>query len=328
MRIAIVRLSALGDIINSAFILPFIKEQYPQSSIDWICEEVFAPILANNPYLDNIHTVSLKKDRSISGIKKTIKKLKNLAPYDMVLDLQGLIKSSLVAKYLGPVRYGFDKHSIREPLASWFYQHKTSIPYSENSLYRTAYICNDVFKTAITKQMLGELQPSLYYEENDNVKPLLKADNNIIFIVGSSQPYKNYPVENIIEAIQLLGCHTILIWGSIQEKEAAQKIHDVCSNTTLAPRLAFNDLIQIIDKSDLVIGNDTGPTHIAWAMKKKSITLFGATPASKMMWQTDINIAIESESEINTLKINKSDFSIADIPAHEVVTLAQRLLNV
>ncbi len=328
MRIAIVRLSALGDIINSAFILPFLHEKHPDAQIDWICEEVFSPILLNNPYLHAVHTVNLKKDRSFSGIKNTIKKLKALGPYDKVIDLQGLIKSSLVAKYLGKQRYGFNKHSIREPLAAWFYQHHTDIAYSENSIWRTATLINDVFDTNITQESLSALKPSLFYKKSEHISKVLQDKNNIAFIVGSSQAYKNYPIHQVIKVITQLPAHVILVWGSNKEYQDAKIIHEACSNTTLCEKLSLPQLIDLIDCCDLTIGNDTGPTHIAWALGKKSITMFGATSASKMMWQSEKNIAIESDSFKNILKINKEDFSIADISPDTIVQAAKGLLDV
>jgi len=75
-----------------------------------------------------------------------------------------------------------------------------------------------------------------------------------------------------------------------------------------------------------MIGNDTGPTHIAWAMNKPSITLFGPTPASKMMWQSTQHIAIESDSVVNPLKLNRSDMSIKEIMYKDIAKVARKLL--
>jgi len=82
----------------------------------------------------------------------------------------------------------------------------------------------------------------------------------------------------------------------------------------------------VIANTDLMIGNDTGPTHMAWGLNKPSITLFGPTPVSRI-YQTEINIALKSPSTVNPLKLNKQDFSIAEIPGTVVVEHAQRLLS-
>jgi heptosyltransferase-1 len=87
----------------------------------------------------------------------------------------------------------------------------------------------------------------------------------------------------------------------------------------------MNGLKAVIANSDLMIGNDTGPTHMAWGLNRPSITLFGPTPVSRI-YQTEINIAIKSPSRVNPLKLNKQDFSIVEIPAVAVVEQAQGLL--
>ena len=60
-HIAIVRLSALGDIVNATIVLQFIKQKYPDIKIDWITEEVFAPLLYEHPFIHKVHTINLKK---------------------------------------------------------------------------------------------------------------------------------------------------------------------------------------------------------------------------------------------------------------------------
>jgi len=61
MRIAIVKLSAMGDIVHGAIVLQFIKKHYPDAKIEWICEKAFAPVLEDNPDIDVIYTINLKE---------------------------------------------------------------------------------------------------------------------------------------------------------------------------------------------------------------------------------------------------------------------------
>ena len=101
MRIAIVKLSALGDIIHAMVALQFIKQHLPNSTIDWVVEEGFKDILTNNPDINEIHTVSIKKAKQQKSIKllfNEIKKLRKLPRYDIVIDTQGLIKSAIVSR--------------------------------------------------------------------------------------------------------------------------------------------------------------------------------------------------------------------------------------
>lgn len=332
MRIAIIRLSALGDIVNSALILQFIKASYPDARIEWICEEAFAPIIQNHPDLDAVHTVAIKratKTKSLAPLFQTISKLRSLGKYDKIIDLQGLLKSALVSRLIGKNIYGFAKDSIRESVASVFYRYHTHIPYEENSIWRTLVLVSEALDIQITKEMVQRKHPCLFYGNKDNITQDLLSTNqkNVAFVVGASWASKTYPKEHFVSLTNRLEANIILIWGSDQEKEDAVYIRDNSSQTKLAPKLTLSQLVALIDSVDLVIGNDTGPTHIAWAMNRPSITLFGPTPAQKMMWQGPQNIAIESDSVVDPLKLDRSDMSIKEISPDLVFEKAQGLLQ-
>jgi heptosyltransferase-1 len=331
LRIAIVRLSALGDIINSALILQFIKQAYPDARIEWVCEEAFAPIIQEHPRLDAVHTVSIKrakKTKSLSLLFQSISILRSLGTFDVIIDLQGLLKSAIVARLIGKNIYGFDKESIREPLASKLYQSHAHIPYAENSIWRSVVLINTALGLHITQEMVDAKQPALFYKEEDNItQNLLHHERkNIAFVIGASWPSKTYPKENFIQLAKRLDANIILIWGSPAEKADAEAIVLESPNTRLSPKLSLPQLVALIDSVDLVIGNDTGPTHIAWAMNIPSITLFGPTPAHKMMWEDEKHIAIESESTVDPLKLDRSDMSIKEISPQIICDMAKELL--
>jgi len=124
-RIAIVRLSALGDIVNTAVVLQFIHKKFPHAKIEWITEEVFAPLLTNHPLISAVHTLNLKKlkrEKSFSLLKKSFSALRSLGTFNLIIDIQGLLKSALVARLIGENVHGYDKDSAREGLASFFLQ--------------------------------------------------------------------------------------------------------------------------------------------------------------------------------------------------------------
>jgi heptosyltransferase-1 len=78
---------------------------------------------------------------------------------------------------------------------------------------------------------------------------------------------------------------------------------------------------------DLIIGPDTGPTHIGWALNIPSITLFGPTPGYRNSYETRINKIIESNSKVNPFKIDKNDYSIKNIKVDDVVKMVEDLLK-
>ena len=95
---------------------------------------------------------------------------------------------------------------------------------------------------------------------------------------------------------------------------------------SVLPKLNLDDLKRIIWQSSLLIGNDTGPTHMAWVLNIPSITLFGSTPGYRNTYTTKINHILESESKVNPYKIDKNDFSIKTIKASDIITKAKELL--
>ena len=324
-KIAIVRLSALGDIINSAVVLQFIVQNYPNIQIDWYCEEVFAPLLASHPLIDNIHTINLKtikKEKSFTKLKQLISSLRSHKEYDFVIDMQGLLKSAIVARLLSPHTHGFDKNSIREPLASWFYASHTTIPYESNVIERNCKVVTDALEMEITSDMLvskSAVFPRDYEFVLQNDKP------NVAFVVGASWESKKYPKALVAEVCKSLDAQCYIVWGSQTELEDAKWICKHASNATLAPQLSLGELVSFMSEMDLVIGNDTGPTHLAWAQNIPSITLLGPT-TTRMIYETPHNIGIKSPSEVNILKINKHDYSIEEIDPHTIVKKAKELL--
>ena len=94
----------------------------------------------------------------------------------------------------------------------------------------------------------------------------------------------------------------------------------------MLPKINLNALKYIIANSNLLIGNDTGPTHIAWALNVPSITLFGCTPTNRV-YETPINRVLNSSSVVNHYKLDKNDFSIAEIEVSEIVKVAKELLD-
>jgi heptosyltransferase-1 len=91
------------------------------------------------------------------------------------------------------------------------------------------------------------------------------------------------------------------------------------------PALKLNDLKALLSQVDLVIGNDTGPTHMAWGLNTPSITLFGCTPISRV-YQTPINQVLKSPSIVNPRKLNKRDDSIKMIKSSDIIQLTKSLL--
>ena len=126
MRIAIVRLSSLGDVIGGMFVLQFIKKHYPGSSIEWFVDSRFSGILEHNPDIDKVHALPLKqyKKSPKTLIKKVREKRASLEDFDLIVDMQGLIKSAVLTRCLGKKSVGFSYTSTKEKIAALLYKKK------------------------------------------------------------------------------------------------------------------------------------------------------------------------------------------------------------
>ncbi len=334
MKIAIVKLSAMGDIVHGAIVLQFIKKHYPDARIDWICEEAFAGVLEGNGDIDTLHTVNIKaikKSRRFSDLRALVHKLRHLGTYDAVIDMQGLIKSAVVARLIGKQTHGFDKNSTRESVAAFFYKQAYDIPYETNTIDRNIGVVASALNFEVSRNEALAKAPFLFFHEEAFAFTPYLGTMNIIFIIGSTWPSRNYPKEHFVRVaddlhVKYPEAKVLIAWGGQEERERAEWIAEHAQEALMLPQLSLNALKALIFQCDLLIGNDTGPTHMAWAMNRPSITLFGPTPVSRVH-VTPINKVLKSPSAVDPYKLNKEDFSIKEITPESVVAVAETLLS-
>jgi len=323
MKICIVKLSAMGDIIHSMVALQFIKKRYPKATIDWIVEDGFKGILENNPHIDNILPINLKSiKKKKTALFSQIKLLQQYSKnnYDIVIDAQGLIKSAIVSKIVGEKVVGskiigFDKESIREKFATWFYTHTVTIGYDKNVINRSIKVLCSSLDIEVTKEMILKKKPFLF------AKSKSEFQDYIVFVVGASRENKVYPKEKFLQLALKLEKQIVVVWGNQEEHDIALYLASNASNVTVAPKGNLDNLKSIIASSSLVIGGDTGPTHIAWGCNVASIAIFGNTPHYRNTYITSINKVVKSKSEVDPLRLDYSDFSIRDIEVEEILSV-------
>jgi len=326
MRIAIVKLSALGDIVHAMVGLQFIKNKFPHSEIDWFVESQYKDLLENNKDINKIFTLSLKelkKNKSFFQLIKELNKLRYIKKYDFVIDAQGLIKSAIVAKLIPSNKTcGFDRNSIRERLASRFYNCQVGIGYDKNTIDRNVKVlCHPLGISVIPEDIVNK-SPFL---ESKKVEKFFDG-RYAVFVIGSTWESRNYPKEKFKEVADYIDIPCLIVWGNDIERENAQWLENNSKNCFAMESLSLDKLKSLISGSKLVIGNDTGPTHMAWGLNIPSITIFGPTPINRI-FETPVNKYIKSSSVVNPFKLNKKDFSISEIPSKDIVKIARNLLR-
>ena len=203
-----------------------------------------------------------------------------------------------------------------------FYNHKVSIGYDENTIERYISLIVMALKITVVRNDIINKNLFLFSSSRGNIpkKPY------IVFVIGSTWESKNYPKEQFIEIAQSLSRTCIVLWGNEKEKKKVDWMSSKSKYIKVMPKLSFDELKYVIQQSSLLIGNDTGPTHMAWALNRPSITLFGPTPIERA-FQTPINKMLKSGSKINHFKLNKNDFSITEIKVSNIIKIANDLLG-
>ena len=317
LKIAIVKLSALGDIVHAAIVLQFIKKHYPNAHITWLVDARFASLLKDHPLIDELVVLPLKE-----SFKKSYKIIKTLGKFDKIIDLQGLFKSAVVAKLLGKEIYGFSRESVKEKIAARLYRHKFKIDYNENIIVRNLSLVGYALNFSFDKSEILKKSPCFeickkFKNESGKKRVLIAA-----FASEESKIYDKFK-----DVIRLLdGCEIYLCYGSDSEKAKAETIISG-TKAKLLEKLSIKDMIDFIASCDLVIGNDSGLTHLAWAVNRPSITLFGNRPSHRNAYVTDKNLVVDMGKQIDARSIDKNDFCIREIYPETVANFAKRLLN-
>ncbi len=333
MKIAIVRLSALGDIIVSAVFLAAIKECLPNAQIEWFVDERFSAILEHSPYIDKLHPIALKSALKTFNPLKIFKLFKSLRAYeyDIIIDMQGLVKSALITQMLkAPKKVGFDYASARESLSAFFYSQKVSIAYDEPILERNFTLLSQALnlpKNEISESLSSRAKV-FSYQDSPKINALNLNQNKpkILFVLETSKINKTYPTERFKElALALENFQICLLWHA-DEKKAITLYHALkhqC-DILLLPKLTLNEVKALLFKMDLIIGGDTGITHLAWALQKASITLYGNTPMERFKLESPINVSLTGNSNAN---YHKKDFSIQNIDPKKIKECVLNILK-
>ncbi|MDU9776925.1 lipopolysaccharide heptosyltransferase I [Helicobacter pylori] len=333
MKIAIVRLSALGDIIVSAVFLAAIKECLPDAQIEWFVDERFSAILEHSPYIDKLHPIALKSALTTFNPLKIFKLFKSLRAYeyDIIIDMQGLVKSALITQMLkAPKKVGFDYASAREGLSAFFYSQKVSIAYDEPILKRNFTLLSQALN--LPKEEISQSLSSRFkvfsYQDSPKINALNLNQNKpkILFILETSKINKTYPTERFKElALALENFQICLLWHADEDK--ANALYGALKNqrdVLLLPKLTLNEVKALLFKMDVIIGGDTGITHLAWALQKASITLYGNTPMERFKLESPINVSLTGNSNAN---YHKKDFSIQNIDPKKIKECVLNILK-
>jgi lipopolysaccharide heptosyltransferase I len=289
MKILIVRVSAIGDVIHTLPAIFYLKHALPRAKISWVVQEKAASLLKNQPYIDNLYILPDKflHAKNLKSTKNLITKLRKTS-WDVIIDFQGLLKTSIIYAMLSGKKFGFDKNHTREKLSAWFTHHKTN-PNYKNIIQKNLALVSTVISTLEPKQ---KSCPSIDFLKKDFSYTVRKPCNftksrlhAIALAPNTTWPSKHWPIENWKKLIdKLVSCkYEIILLGKDFGDQAEELSKYVTENNLpvmLAPKWNLETTADFIKKIDLLIAPDTGLLHLADFLGTLSIGLFCPTLAS------------------------------------------------
>ncbi len=312
-KILIIRNSSVGDIVMALPVAGELKRQFGNDvEITWLVKEVYAGLVENNKYIDKVIYFEEFKNRYFRIVKEILrnlnKKIENskldfmkkwlkIFPvnktlqnkkYDIVLDLQGSVESSLIA-----LSANADINLIPDFVANGIQRFYKQVNIKDNTVHRIEEYLNILCALKINIDHQEYLYGwSFASEEISKMKSILKeyelTDNSkyVILALTTQWKSKNYPIEywaTIIKHLNKVGKKIIIIGTDSDQKDIDKLIKFGLTNKfiNLCGKTNMRELALLIKNAELVIAGDSGPMHIASSLNVPVIALFGPTNPEK-----------------------------------------------
>lgn len=265
----------MGDVVHALPAIDDIRRLRPGITIDWLVEAPFAAIPRLHPAVSRVLPLAWRKWRKTLWRSETRAALATLRAelrretYDLVLDLQGLLKSAMWGLQARGPLVGYDRASIREPMAALCYQRTAAVSPTLHAVER----CRRLAAAHLGYPMPTEapvfgITPPL----GSWRAPVLSA----ALIPCASRPEKLWPEEHWIalgQRLQQARLKPVLIWGSDEERQRAERIAAGCDGL-VPPFLSVADTAAVLGQVRQIVGLDTGFSHLGAAFGAPTIGIY------------------------------------------------------
>ena len=270
------RLGSLGDVIHAIPAAAALRARYRDARIDWLVDPRYVPVVQLVDGVDD--AIAIDPRGGIGPLLGTIRQLRRVG-YDAVVDLQGLLKSAVLARAAGARRtIGLPREHLREPMARIFYG-ETPDPGRDPHVVR---------KNLMLTGALGVQDPRVTFPLKlprttaaDTVAAVFGAEGYALINPGAAWPNKRWPPQHFgalaAEIRERIGVRSLVVWGPGEEGIASLVVGASRGAAALAPKTDVIDLFAIARHAKLMVSGDTGPLHIAAAVGTPVVALFGPT---------------------------------------------------
>ncbi len=283
MRILFVKTSSLGDVIHHCPAVSDAAREVPGAEIDWVVEDVFAPIVAMHRAVGRVIPVAVRRWRrapwkpSVREEFRAFRALLAEKPYDCIVDTQGLLKSALISRLARGERHGYDKGSAREPFVARLYASRHPVPRRLHAVERNRLLTAAALGYKVeTPCDYGLRAPETPPPDVDMAAPYC------VLLTMSSRAAKLWPEQDWIALggrLAAQGVRSVLPWGSDAERVRCARIGAAIAGgrASVPPRMEIEQLATLMAQARAVVGVDTGLSHLAVALGVPVLGIYCAT---------------------------------------------------
>jgi heptosyltransferase-1 len=307
-RILVIRLGSFGDVIHTLPAVASLKHSIPHSKITWIIDPKWSVLLKDNPYVD----ATILFDRgTFRGIRTAWSRLRDPG-FDFVVDFQGLIKSALVASVARAERiYGFDSEAAREWMASWFYSNRVPRR-GHHAVERNL----DLAAAAGASSLLHTF-PLPAGEPEDQ----LPSGPFVLASPMAGWGAKQWPEEYYSKLAERL-------WQELRLPLVLNGAQPVRIAGTQAHVSGLPGLIDATRRATAVIGVDSGPLHLAAALGKPGVAIYGPTdPARHGPFGGTVAVLRSPNAVTSYKRASEPDTSMRAVSPEQVLSALERVLE-
>jgi len=289
-RILVFRLSALGDVIHTIPAVVAMRDAIEGSEIAWVVERPYRELVKIVTGVETI-PVSMKKwgRAFVSSRGEMFAARASMRGFDAAVDFQGLIKSASLAWVArAPLRFGFDRDAIREGPAGLFVNRRVAVDRSKHVVDWNLELAK-----AVAPQISALPDVDFTPFADDATGKLRELHQRVVLVPGAGRADKQWPAARFRELATRLGEDNVtVVWGP-NEKELADEI-----GVSVAPPTDLRELAYVLMHARAVVAADTGPLHLAAALKTKVVALFGPTDPRRNGPYGQIQNVVESSNKM------------------------------
>lgn len=284
MRILLVKTSSLGDVVHNLPVASDLARHFPGAAIDWVVEEGFADLPRLHPAVDRVLPVAIRRWRhsllspatwaEIGAFRRRLQERE----YDVVIDTQGLVKSGLIVRQArvasGGRRCGFDRNTVREPLAARFYDQTFDVPCALHAVERNRRLA------AAAAGFVLDLTLDYGIAAAPLSADWLPKKDYAVLLTATSRDDKLWPDPDWQALSMMLvasGLVCVFPGGSADERRRAARLANGLGRAVAAPSLGLADMAGLLAGAQVVVGVDTGLVHLATALGRPTLALFCAS---------------------------------------------------